>query len=58
MKPSGFGNTTGTPLPSQSPAVHSLVRKAGIAWSSRTDLDGGRWLAPMIGGIYGAPGAG
>jgi SAM-dependent methyltransferase len=32
----------------------ALVRRAGIAVSSRTGSDGGRLLAPMLGGIYGA----
>jgi SAM-dependent methyltransferase len=31
----------------------SLVRRAGIIWSTRTGADGGRLLAPMLGGIYG-----
>ncbi len=30
----------------------SLMRRAGIALSLRTDADGGRLLAPMIGGVY------
>jgi putative membrane protein len=32
---SGFGNCTGTPLPSQSPASHSTARSAGIACSMK-----------------------
>jgi SAM-dependent methyltransferase len=31
----------------------ALVRRAGIAWAKRTGADGGRLLAPMLGGIYG-----
>ena len=30
----------------------SLSRRAGIAVAARTDADGGRLLAPMIGGVY------
>ncbi|MGZ3427573.1 MAG: class I SAM-dependent methyltransferase [Polyangia bacterium] len=30
----------------------TLLRRAGIAVSSRTGIDGGRWLAPMLGGVY------
>jgi SAM-dependent methyltransferase len=32
--------------------VLSLSRRAGVAVAARTDADGGRLLAPMIGGIY------
>jgi SAM-dependent methyltransferase len=33
----------------------SLVRRAGIVCSTHTGADGGRLLAPMLGGIYGVP---
>jgi SAM-dependent methyltransferase len=30
----------------------ALARRAGVWYSRRQDTDGGRWFAPMIGGIY------
>ena len=35
----------------------SLLRRAGIVWSTRTGADGGRHFAPMLGGVYRAAGS-